>query len=86
MQQALRDAPVDQFPLATEFQQSKAMNTLISPKICGHFLAGILLDSTKDEFTQKEWNIYTDYKANPIPAPFNKDKLAVNNEKALSLQ
>jgi benzil reductase ((S)-benzoin forming) len=76
MQGALRDAPQEAFPLATEFQEAKAKNTLIPPAICAHFLASLLLDVPKEQYSTKEWNIYTDYTANPLPAPLNKDKLA----------
>ncbi len=78
MQQTLRDAPLEKFPIATEFQEAKEKNTLISPKICAHFLADILLNVAKEQYIEKEWNIYTDYSAKPIPAPLNKDKLAID--------
>ena len=75
MQNDLRDAPLNQFPLAAEFQAAKQQNTLIPAAACAEFLADILLDTTAKEFVNKNWNIYQDYHK-PIPEPLNKRKLA----------
>lgn len=62
MQQALREAQPEQFPLATEFQEAYAKSTLIKAETCASFLADILLNTINDEYTSKEWNIYRDYR------------------------
>ena len=75
MQGDLRGAPLSQFPLAAEFQAAKQHHTLIPATTCAKFLADILLDTTAEEFVNKNWNIYRDYHKH-IPEPLNKKKLA----------
>ena len=75
MQADLRQAPLDKFPLAVEFQEAKQQDTLIPAAVCAEFLADILLQTTPEVFSSKTWNIYCDYNK-PIPLPLNKKKLA----------
>ncbi|KTD71167.1 MULTISPECIES: SDR family NAD(P)-dependent oxidoreductase [Legionella] len=74
MQKNLRECPVEQFPLAVEFQEAYQEKTLISPAVCAEFLAFILLKTTPKEFSEKRWNIYKHH-TKPIPLPLNKEKL-----------
>ncbi|WP_454781846.1 SDR family NAD(P)-dependent oxidoreductase [Legionella sp. WA2022007384] len=74
MQKNLRECPVEQFPLATEFQEAYKEHTLIPPAVCADFLAFLLLKTTPDEFSAKRWNIYKHY-PKEIPLPLNKEKL-----------
>ena len=75
MQGDLRSAPVDSFPLATEFKEAEKHGTLIRVAVCAEFLSDVLLKTTPEKFSSKKWNIYHDYNK-PIPQPFNKKKLA----------
>ncbi|QMT60935.1 SDR family NAD(P)-dependent oxidoreductase [Legionella sp. PC997] len=74
MQKKLRECPVEQFPLATEFQDAYQEKTLIPPSACAEFLAFLLLKTTAKEFSSKRWNIYKDH-TKAVPLPLNKEKL-----------
>src|SRR5438105_9880949 len=58
MQKDLREATVDNFPLAAEFNEAYKHKTLIPPAVCASFLTWLLLDTKNEDFIDKEWNIY----------------------------
>ncbi|CAM2920673.1 sepiapterin reductase [Legionella steigerwaltii] len=74
MQKDLRECPIEQFPLAVEFQEAYQEKTLIPPAVCAEFLAFLLLKTTPKAFSEKRWNIYKHY-TKPVPLPLNKEKL-----------
>lgn len=75
MQRDLREAPLEKFPLATEFQEAYRNETLIPAAACADFLADLLLKTGAKEYSGKKWNIYKDYHKE-VPLPLNKDKLS----------
>ena len=79
MQKALREASPNNFPLATEFQRAKALQTLIPIELSASFLEWLLLETSDEEYSQKEWNIYDTshhvrWLKKPLPLPINKNK------------
>ena len=79
MQKELRETSLNNFPLATEFQRAKELQTLIPSEMSAAFLAWLLLETQDAEYGQKEWNIYdTSHHARwlktPLPSPINKNK------------
>lgn len=61
MQTLLRQSDPNAFPDLPLFDQYKNEGKLIPVEIVSGFLAEILLKTTNDEFTEKEWDIYRDY-------------------------
>ena len=79
MQQDLREASLNNFPLASEFQKAKDLQTLIPTETSAGFLSWLLLETQDEEYGQKEWNIYDTshhgrWLKTPLPLPINKNK------------
>ena len=71
------------FPLSQEFQEAAKQNTLIPERLCAVFLAWLLLDTSRDEYSNREWNIYdvTHHQywlKEKLPLPL-KNRLKLNN-------
>ena len=58
MQDKLRTYPVEQFPEVEMFQRFKTQNQLLSPEISAKFIKWLLCETTNDDFSKGEWNIY----------------------------
>lgn len=61
MQDSLRTADAGIFPALPKFLKLRDENKLIPPGITAKFLAEILLNTSDEEFTFREWDIYRDY-------------------------
>jgi len=82
MQQNLRDASFDYFPLVNEFNEAYRHDALIPATICASFLAWLLLDTTEEHFLEQEWNIYDEshhqyWLRQKLPLPLNKQKISI---------
>ena len=83
IQKILREISPEVFPLAKEFQGAAENNTLISGRLCASFLAWVLLNTTRDEYSHREWNIYDEthhryWLKEKLPLPLNKIKAEAN--------
>lgn len=83
IQKTLREISPEIFPLAMEFQGAAENNTLITGRLCASFLAWVLLNTTRDEYSNREWNIYDEthhryWLKEKLPLPLNKIKAEAN--------
>jgi benzil reductase ((S)-benzoin forming) len=83
IQKILREISPEIFPLATEFQKAAEHKTLIPGHLCALFLAWLLLHTTRDEYSHREWNIYDEihhshWLREKLPLPLNKLKAEAN--------
>lgn len=83
IQKILREISPEIFSLATEFQEAAEKNTLIPGHLCASFLAWLLLHTTCDEYSNREWNIYDEthhpyWLRENLPLPLNKLKAEAN--------
>lgn len=82
MQENLRVAPLERFPMASEFQKAKDQQTLIPANISASFLAWLLLETEDEVFGSKEWSIYdkshhASWLGESLPMPMDKQKLSL---------
>jgi len=62
MQDKVREAEKDVFPSLNKFLELKKKNQLLSAGEAARFIANILLNTSDEAFSEKEWDIHSDWK------------------------